>query len=248
MKKKFCSPCVRFVTRSSTSSLHGDGWLKRPFPFFCSFPSCWITERRRVATHELSPLSPDLRSHLIGLPGQIGIPANSNDLDHGKPRETQTPVRTNGLWPRSNLDSELQTLDEASIEGESQKKNNQPVVQRNEVEVGDLDRRPQLEDRRGTCDAWDVMDKAQNAIQRTHVVVGDESVAVVLHGERRGRQQDVNNCIFPLQTSLLTLHFSRLSHQETADPPTHPLSERWWWAPTPVGEKSVQKVWRVFVF
>lgn len=78
---------------------------------------------------------------------------------------------------------------------ESQK--NQPVVQRNEVEVGDLDRRPQLQDKpRETRDASsDMTGETGNQIQGTHKVVWDESVAVVLREETRGKE-DVNNFFY----------------------------------------------------
>lgn len=97
--KKFWLPSVRFVTRSSTSSLHRHMDDSVHAFLFCSFPS---------SSFSSSSSSSYPSSHLIGLPGQIRVPTNSNNLDHGKPvgggGGWNTTVRTSSLWACLKLD------------------------------------------------------------------------------------------------------------------------------------------------
>lgn len=220
---------------------------------FGSFTSWRTTERRRVTTHEL--LSPSLPGSLLTSYWPSRSDKSSNQQQQPGPRRAyrkkQPWQQTACCWTRGCQDwtRRLQRWER-----------NPPVVQRNEVEVGDLDRRPQLEDRVETRDASpDMMDEAWNEIQRTHVVVWDESVAVVLqHQERKGNSRTWTTVLFFSRCSsklpLLTLHFltsqtvSPIRKQLPPHPPTLPLSEWWWWAQTPVGEKSVQKVSRMLFF
>lgn len=196
---------------------------------------------------------PDLCSHLIGLPGQIGVPTNSNNLDHGEPAERQTTMTTNSLL----LDSRLPRLDEASTEVRAEPTGGAAEWSRS-WRSG-----PEATAGRQSWDSWrftghDGWSLEWNSKNSRSSLRWERRCSPAAPGEKR-QQQDVNNCTFFLSLQLQTFppHFAFLNqsdsftHQETAappHPPTHPLSEGWWWAQTPVGEKSVQKVSRMLFF
>lgn len=130
---------------------------------------------------------------------------------------------------------------------------NQPVVQRNEVEVGDLDRRPQLEDGGETHepfirhDGWSLKWNSKNS----HSSLRWERQCSPARGEKRGKKkQDVKKNVF---FSFVAAPNFKQNSKQNFQPvrqfppsgnswPSHPLSEGWWWVQAPVGEKSVQKV------
>lgn len=145
---------------------------------------------------EWKSLSHRPRSHLVRLPGQVGVPTDGDNLDDGQPTtEGSLNLRGRVISAENKLLCCKLPAWSAGVvcwlkdvahawRHQTAPRRHSPVMQRNEVEVGDLDGGPQLENRpqrpcytrkkgfNGWCN-WKMLEK-------TYVVIWDQRIRVVL--------------------------------------------------------------------